>query len=268
MIRIGIIGYGGIAGDFLAALAAADPAGEVEIAGVLARPGKAAAARTRLGDLAVVETLADFVARDPDLVVEAAGQGAVAAHGAALLERGIDLLVVSIGALAEEALFQRLRAAAEVGQARLLLPAGAIGGVDAIAAMRLHGLASVRYRSVKPPIAWRGSPAENLVDLDRLTQRTVLYEGSARAAALGFPQNANVAATVALAGLGFEATRVELVADPDAPGNIHEIEAEGATGKIAIRMQGKPSPSNPKTSALTALSVARAVLNETAAIVL
>ena len=133
--------------------------------------------------------------------------------------------------------------------------------------MRLGGLKSVRYRSIKPAAAWPNSPAEKIADLARLTERTVLYEGTARAAALDFPQNANVAATVALAGLGFEGTRVELVADPAAPGNIHEIEAEGASGRVTIRLQGKPSPSNPKTSALTALSIARALLNETAAIV-
>ena len=185
-----------------------------------------------------------------------------------MLESGIDLVVVSIGALAEASMLDRLRAAARRGAARLLLPAGAIGGIDAIAAMRLGGLYSVRYRSVKPPAAWRGSPAEKLADLDRLAKRTLLYEGSAREAALGFPQNANVAATVALAGLGFEATRVELIADPDAPGNIHEIEAEGATGRVAIRLQGKPSATNPKTSALTALSVARTLANEAASIVI
>ena len=87
-------------------------------------------------------------------------------------------------------------------------------------------------------------------------------------AALLYPQNANVAAAVALAGLGFEATAVELVADPDAGGNIHEIEAEGATGRFAIQLQGKPSRTNPKTSALAALSVVRALLNEQATIVI
>ena len=152
--------------------------------------------------------------------------------------------------------------------ARLILPAGAIGGVDAIAAMRVAGLTSVRYRSVKPPAAWRGSPAEKVADLDTLKQRTVLYTGNAGEAALLYPQNANVAATVALAGLGFDATTVELVADPAAPGNVHEIEAEGAAGRFAIRLQGKPSRSNPKTSALTAMSVARALVNEQAAIVI
>ena len=120
----------------------------------------------------------------------------------------------------------------------------------------------MRYRSRKPPAAWRGSPAEKLVDLGALTRRTVLYRGTAGEAALLYPQNANVAAAVALAGLGFDATEVELVADPDAPGNVHEIEAEGAAGRFAIQLQGKPSRSNPKTSALAAMSVARALLNE------
>lgn len=73
---------------------------------------------------------------------------------------------------------------------------------------------------------------------------------------------------MALAGLGFDATAVELVADPGAPGNIHEIEAEGAAGRFAIQLQGRPSRMNPKTSALAALSVARALLNEQAAIVI
>ena len=92
-----------------------------------------------------------------------------------------------------------------------------------------------------------------------LSARTVLYRGTAGEAALLYPQNANVAAAVALAGLGFDATEVELVADPAAPGNVHEIEAEGAAGRFAIQLQGKPSRTNPKTSALAALSVARAL---------
>ncbi|HXP30707.1 MAG TPA: aspartate dehydrogenase [Stellaceae bacterium] len=268
MIDVALIGNGGIAADALRALRALPESSRIRIVGVLARPGRANAARERLGDVPVVEAIEPLIARRPQIIAEVAGQGAVHAFGEAVLENGIDLVVVSIGALAEASLLERLRAAARRGEARLLLPAGAIGGIDAIAAMRLGGLYAVRYRSVKPPAAWRGSPAEKLADLDRLAKRTLLYEGSAREAALGFPQNANVAATVAIAGLGFEATRVELIADPDAQGNIHEIEAEGATGRVAIRLQGKPSATNPKTSALTALSVARTLANAAASIVI
>jgi aspartate dehydrogenase len=149
--------------------------------------------------------------------------------------------------------FPRAMALGAAGDPQLAFEAGRITAVEGRA---------------MAPAAWRGSPAEQVADLGSLTQRTVLYRGNAGEAALRFPQNANVAAALALAGLGFDATEVELVADPDAPGNVHEIEAEGAAGRFAIQLQGKPSRSNPKTSALAAMSVARALLNENATIVI
>jgi aspartate dehydrogenase len=266
MTSVGLIGYGGIARDVVAALREAG--GGVKIAGALCRPGRAATARAALGDIAVVESLADLLALRPAVVAEVAGQQAVAEHGPEVLRCGFDLLVISVGALADPVLLSSLKAAAVEGKRRILLPAGAVGGIDAIAAMRAGGLDSVRYRSRKPPAAWRGSPAEKVTDLGQLTTRTVLYRGTAGEAALLYPQNANVAAAVALAGLGFDNTEVELVADPAAPGNVHEIEAEGAAGRFAIQLQGKPSRTNPKTSALAALSVARALLNLDATIVI
>jgi aspartate dehydrogenase len=266
MIAVGLIGYGGIARDVVAALREAD--GGVTIIGALCRPGRVEQARTALAGIDIVETLDDLLAREPTVVAEVAGQQAVADYGPDILRRGFDLLVISVGALAEPKLLDRLKTAAREGRSRILLPAGAIGGLDAIAAMRIGGLRSVRYRSRKPPAAWRGSPAEKIADLGKLTSRTVLYRGSAGEAALLYPQNANVAAAVALAGLGFDATEVELVADPDAPGNVHEIEAEGAAGKFTIQLQGRPSRTNPKTSALAALSVARALINLDATIVI
>ena len=268
MTAVGLIGCGGIAQDVVAALRSATPANGVRIVGALARRGRAEQARAALRDIDIVEALDELLARRPAVVAEVAGQQAVAEHGERVLRGGVDCLVISVGALADPALLGRLKAAAQDGSSRILLPAGAIGGIDAIAAMRVAGLTSVRYRSRKPPAAWRGSPAEKVVDLGTLTKRTVLYTGTAGEAALLYPQNANVAAAVALAGLGFDATEVELVADPDAPGNVHEIEAEGAAGRFAIQLQGKPSRSNPKTSALAAMSVARALINAHATIVI
>jgi aspartate dehydrogenase len=268
MTSVALIGHGGIARDVVQVLRAAGPDEAVLVAGALARPGRAEQARAALPDVTVVETLDELLALKPDVVAEVAGQPAVGAYIETVLQRGIDCLVISVGALADPKLFARLKTAAQDGACRLLLPAGAVGGIDAIAAMRLAGLTRVCYRSRKPPAAWRGSPAERIADLDRLTRATVLYKGSAGEAALLYPQNANVAAAVALAGLGFDATEVELVADPAAPGNVHEIEAEGAAGRFAIQLQGKPSRSNPKTSALAAMSVARALMNERANIVI
>ncbi len=259
MIRVALIGYGGIAQDVLAAVRKTD--GSIEFVAALCRPGRVEKARAALPGIEIVESLDALLARDPKIVAELAGQGALADYGAEVLRRGADLLVISIGALAEPKLLEVLSAAARSGGGRILLPAGAVGGIDALAAMRLSGLNAVRYRSRKPPAAWRGSPAEKVADLDKLAGRTVLYRGSAGEAALLYPQNANVAAAVALAGIGFEATEVELVADPEAPGNVHEIEAEGAAGRFAIQLAGKPSRTNLKTSALAALSVARALIN-------
>jgi aspartate dehydrogenase len=267
-VSIGLIGAGGIAQDVLAAVREQDGARNVRIVGALVRPGRGPSARARLPGIDIVESLEALLARKPKLVAEVAGQSAVADYGDAVLRQGIDFLVISVGALADPALLGRLKVAAETGGSRLLLPAGAIGGIDAVAAMRVAGLNAVKYRSRKPPAAWRGSPAEQVADLDSLKQRTVLYRGTAGEAALRFPQNANVAAALALAGLGFDATEVELVADPDAPGNVHEIEVDGAAGRFTIQLQGKPSRSNPKTSALAAMSVARALLNENSTIVI
>jgi aspartate dehydrogenase len=266
MTSAALIGYGGIAQDVVAALR--ESGSGVAIAGALCRPGRSAKARAALPGIDIVESLDDLLAQRPTIVAEVAGQQAMAEHGPAVLRRGFDLLVISIGALADAALLDRLKTAARDGKSRIHLPAGAIGGLDAIAAMRVGGLHAVRYRSRKPPAAWRGSPAEKVADLNKLQSRTVIYRGNAGEAALLYPQNANVAAAVALAGLGFAGTEVELVADPDAPGNVHEIEAEGAAGKFAITLQGKPSRTNPKTSALAALSVARALINLEATIVI
>jgi len=267
MTSVGLIGCGGIAQDVIATVRAAPECG-VTIIAALARPGRVAAARAKLPDIEIVESLDALLDRRPNLIAEVAGQPAVAEHCEAVLRKGIDCVIISVGALADPALSARLKSAAHAGKSRILLPAGAIGGIDAIAAMRVAGLTSVRYRSRKPPAAWRGSPAEQVADLDALKSRTVLYRGTAGEAALRYPQNANVAAAVALAGLGFDATEVELVADPEAPGNVHEIEAEGAAGRFAITLQGRPSRSNPKTSALAAMSVARALLNADATIVI
>lgn len=260
MPGIALIGYGGIARTVLARL---QEAGRLSaVTGVLVRPGRAPADAI----VPTADSLDALLAARPEIVAECAGQPAVEAHGEAILRAGIDLLVISIGALADDALFARLRAAAEAGGAKLLLPAGAIGGVDAIAAMRLGGLDRVVYRARKPPAAWKGSPAEEVCDLDALTGATRLYAGTAREAARRFPKNANVAATVALAGLGMDRTEVELLADPAAPGNLHEIEAWGASGRIRVELEGLPSPENPRTSALTGLSVARALLNRGGAV--
>ena len=134
----------------------------------------------------------------------------------------------------------------------------------ALAAARMAGIDSVTYTGRKPPAAWAGSPAEKAVDLEGLQAETVFFEGSARQAAQAYPKNANVAATLALAGIGMDATRVRLVADPAATANTHEFSVRSKATDFSMILEGKPSALNPRTSQLTVLSLARAVLNRTA----
>lgn len=216
----------------------------------------------------LVQTLPALLAFKPDLVVECAGHSAVAAYAAPVLAQGLDFIIVSTGSLADEALWNTVKAAAETSAGRVKLPAGALPGVDALAAGKLAGLSKVTLRSSKPPRAWKGTPAEQSHDLGAITAPTVIFSGNARQAALTFPKNANVAATAALAGLGFEATMVELVADPGISQNVHHLEAEGAFGRLNLKIEANPSPDNPKTSHMAALSIMRLLANEAAAIVI
>jgi aspartate dehydrogenase len=144
----------------------------------------------------------------------------------------------------------------------MLLVSGAVGGIDALGAAKVAGLTKVRYTSRKPPKSWKNTPAE------KVTSAVTLFTGPADEAARLYPQNANVAATIALAGLGFDKTECTLIADPSANGNIHRIEVQGASGEFFIELRGKALAANPKTSMLAALSVVRAIRNRESAIVI
>jgi aspartate dehydrogenase len=196
----------------------------------------------------------------PDIVVEAAGHGAISSFGPACLAAGCDLLVGSVGALADDELRARLEQAASAAGRQLLLPSGALGGLDYLQAARLAGLSRVCLRTRKPPLAWLGTPAAAAFDLASLNEATVIFQGNAREAARLYPKNANVAATLALCTLGLDHTEVQLVADPGVSENIHEVEASGAAGEMELRLRNHASPDNPKTSLVTGYSLLRTLM--------
>jgi aspartate dehydrogenase len=257
--KIAVIGCGAVAN-----YAAEHMGGSARITAAVIEPGWEERAREVFGDdVAIVHSVGELPEL-PDAVFDCAGHGALRQHGEQVLRSGIDLISVSSGALADQSLFDNLMSAAQDGGAQLKVVSGAIGALDALSAARIGGLDSVVYRGRKPPRGWVGSPAEDKLELGSLAEPAVHFAGSARDAALQYPHNANVAASVALAGIGFDATSAELIADPGISENMHEIIAEGAFGHFEFRISGRPLPGNPKSSALTAMSVVRESHNRVA----
>jgi aspartate dehydrogenase len=261
-LSILMIGHGAIA-TWVAAQVSDDP--DVRIDYVLCRPGREAVAGKAIKGVHAISDLS-LLSGSVDYAVECAGHAALIEHGSVLLEQGIDLGIASIGAFSDPNVATVLERAAIDGNARIDLLSGAIGAIDALSAAKQGGLASVSYTGRKPPTGWRGSAAEKKLDLESLTSAQIHFEGSAREAAILYPKNANVAATVALAGIGLDETRVTLIADPEMTGNRHEIDAGGTFGRFSFTIDGKSLPENPKTSALTAMSVVRAIRNRAAAV--
>jgi aspartate dehydrogenase len=260
-LRIGLVGHGAI-GRRLASLIAVRPE-TLALSGVLVRDRAAAFARDPALAAPVFDRLDDLLATHPDWIVECAGHHAVDACAIPALEAGCGVLLVSVGALADDARLAALTDAARRTGRPLRWVPGAVGGLDWLGAAATAGLDEVVYRGSKPPAAWRGTDAERTLDLDALVQAACFFRGSAREAARRYPRNANVAATVALAGVGADRTVVELWADPASGGNRHEVRARGAAGEMSIRIDNLADPDNPRTSLITAHSALHVLLGLT-----
>ena len=191
-----------------------------------------------------------------DLVIEAASQEAVVRYGKNVLDEGCDLMVLSVGALGSKALFDSLCRAAIAKGARIYVPSGAVAGMDGVYAASQAGLEEVVLTSSKPPEGFKGAPYldKKGIVLDGITHPKIIFEGPASEAVKAFPKNINVAATLSLCGLGLEGTKVRIIADPGSTRNKHEIYVRGAFGELRMEVQNVPSPQNPRTSYLAALS--------------
>ena len=194
-------------------------------------------------------------------MVEAASHDAVRQYAAPLLEARIPVIVLSGGALCDDALRTQLeRLAAREARAALCAlgrdrrPRRAEGGLRG---GRRRGEIAV----TKPPAAWKDIPyVERLgVDLDRLAAATTLFDGSARDGVPHFPANVNIAAVLSMAGVGFDRTRLKVVADPALKFNTHYITIRGRTGTISLKFESVPSPDNPKTALLACYSALAAI---------
>lgn len=243
--RVGVIGHGAVGSVVAEALARGIPG--LVLAGVHAH--------SPVPDRYRAESFAALL-DGSDLVVEAASQDAVASYGPSVVSGGRDLLVVSVGALRDDALLATLRR----GAGRLLVTTGAIGGVDQLRAAALLGaLDEVSLTTTKPPAAlvrpWM-TRAE-LAALEEATGAVEVYAGPARQAVERFPTSVNVAATLCLVTLGFDRVHVRLVADPATDHVEHHVTARGAAGEYEFRFRNVPSATNVRTSAITPYAVLR-----------
>lgn len=260
-MRIGILG-GGVIARLVLEHARAGALGDAAIVGILGRNdasrGKPLA---RAFHIPFVTSLDALLALQPDAVIEAASHDAVRQYAAPLLEAGVSVIVLSAGALCDDALRSRLENLASARSALLYVPSGGIGGLDALKAACAAGVDEVEIAVTKPPAAWKGIPyVERLdVDLDRLAGPATLFEGAAREGVPHFPANVNIAAVLSMAGVGFDRTRLKVVADPALKFNTHYINIRGKTGQISIKLESVPSPDNPKTAMLACYSAIAAV---------
>ena len=200
-----------------------------------------------------------------DLVVECLPPAIVPDLAHEVLSRDKNLIMISACALL---LSPEINDMARESNGRIMVPSGALSGLDAVSALNIAGIDSATIASTKHPRGFKGAPyieKEN-IDLESMTQKTLIFSGNAFEAAKAFPANVNVAATLSLAGIGPEKTTVEVWADPDAKGNKHEITVKGGSSTIKTSVENLPDPSNPKSSMLAGYSIVAALRKNTALI--
>ncbi len=196
-----------------------------------------------------------------DFIFEAASQEAVILFAKTILAAGKDLLIMSVGALVDDEFRADLEKTASEHDAKIFLTTGAICGIDGLSSAAVSGIEEVTLITTKPPAAFKGvSHIEDMnIDLENLTEPKTIFQGSAAEAVKLFPQNVNVAATVSLAGIGFEKTNVTLIADPKSTQNHHQITARGDFGTMKASIDNLPFERNPKTSKIAAQSAIAAL---------
>jgi aspartate dehydrogenase len=261
-MRIGLIGGGTIARLVLDHVRAGGAPG-IEVVALLGRPGGAPRGRELAREFSVdyLESRGDLLAKKPQAVVESASHQAVREHLVPLLDAGIGVVVLSAGALIDDALRLAAQEAAARSGALLFVPSGGIGGLDALRTACIAGVDQASIQVAKPPAAWKGIPyvEQSGVDLAALRKPYTLFEGSAREGVPHFPQNVNIAAILSLGGIGPDRTRLKVVADPGLVLNTHTIVVSGRCGRFTIVLENVPAPENPKTSWLACYSALAAL---------
>ncbi|MDQ0201937.1 aspartate dehydrogenase [Neobacillus ginsengisoli] len=257
-MRIGLIGGGNIGKFLLQSINMDGLLPNSKIVGLYTRNELSAKQLAEQFKAECYLTIQSLIQSNVDVIIEAATVQVAKEIAAHVLKSGKDLVLSSVGALADLNFYQSLEEICIEKGTKIYLPSGAIGGLDIIKAAKSIGeLESVSIITRKPPRALPGAPT-NL--------EHVMFEGSAADAIELFPKNINVSIILSLAGLGPENTNVKIISDPGIEKNSHIIEATGSFGKLSLHVENNPMPNNPKTSYLAALSVLSSLKNKDASI--
>ncbi len=255
--KIGIMGCGSI-GSTIAKAVLKDASLNAKLIGIYDKDlSKAKELGERVKtDLTVASSFEEFLKLPFGLLVECASQVAVKKYAQRALDSGKELLILSIGALMDDAFRKRLQETAIHKGKEIHCPSGAIGGLDLLRAASEGKIESVSLKTSKPPAAFLNAPyfLKHGTSPKDIGTRITLFEGPAKEAVKLFPANVNVAAALSIAGISGKATQVEIVADPDLKVNVHEIEIRGDFGVATITVKNTPHPDNPGTSSLAAFS--------------
>jgi aspartate dehydrogenase len=255
MVRVGLVGCGTI-GSRVARALNRKYAKTARITALHdSNPAHARSLQRRLTPRPAVLPL-DSLIRRCDLIIEAASSSIAGPLVVRALRANRDILVMSVGGL----LRGNWKRHAHRSRGRVLIPSGALAGLDGVKALAVGRLRRASLTTRKPPRALADAPyvRRHGLRLERLTRARVIFEGTPRAAVRAFPQNTNVAAALALASGSSARARIRVIADPAIARNIHELDVEGDCGRIRCRIESRPS-GNPKTSELAVRSAVAAL---------
>jgi len=239
-MNLGIIGCGAIGTDVAKA---ADSMTEIKKIYLFDSNEKASKILCQKIKKGSIQTVHDFL-DDVDVVFEGASQEAVMLYAEKILQEKKDIILMSVGSLFDDSFRKKLVKTAQENHCRIYVPSGAVCGLDGLLSANVGGLNEVTLVTTKPPKSLNKD----------LNERTVVFEGTARDAVKKFPTNINVAASISLAGRGFDETKVEIVADPVATRISHKILAHGSFGRLRVELENMPNPNNPGSSYMASLS--------------
>ncbi|MEO2117578.1 MAG: aspartate dehydrogenase [Methanocaldococcus sp.] len=256
MLKIGIVGCGAI-GSFITKKVVDGTIKNTKIIAIYDRNLDKAEKLSKMSGAKICSSVDELVKKDLDLVVEAASIKAVEEVAEKSLMNNKDVLIMSVGALANKEIFLKLKNLAKSVGRKIYLPSGAIGGLDAIKAMRLGEIKEVILKTTKPVNALKDALKNLGYKIEEIKNPVIVFEGDVFEAIKKFPANINVAVTLSIAA-EFP-TKVVIVADPNAKLNRHEIFVKSSIGNLKVCVENVPFEENPKTSALAAYSAVRLI---------